>query len=276
MAALGADVGTHVLHDPEDGNTDFLEHLESLAGVDERDVLRRGDNHRSGDRDFLGEGELDVSGSGRHVDDEVIDVLPAGVLEELFEGLGHHRPAPDHRGIDVDEKADRDRLDAVAHHRLERLAVSGLGPTGDAEHHRLRGSIDIGIEHPDARSFRRERESQIHGCRRFSHPALAGGDRDDVLHPGNQLDPALHRVGNDLARDTDVHGAHAWDAAELACDEFADRIELGLGGIAELDFERDAAAFQFDVSRRLGRNEILARIRVNDFLERSVNLFLGD
>src|SRR6266571_3428812 len=44
VTALGADVGAHVLHDPEDGNADLLEHLEALAGVDERDVLRRGDD----------------------------------------------------------------------------------------------------------------------------------------------------------------------------------------------------------------------------------------
>ena len=44
---------------------------------------------------------------------------------ELLEGLRHHRPAPNHRGVDIDEEADRDRLDAVAHHRLERLPVLG-------------------------------------------------------------------------------------------------------------------------------------------------------
>ncbi len=185
------------------------------------------------------------------------------------------RSAPDHRGIDVDEKADRDRLDAVAHHRFERLAVSGLGPTGDTEHHRLRRSIDIGIEYPDARSFRRERKREVHCRGRFPHAAFAGGDRDDVLHLGNQLDPALHRVGNDLARDADVHSAHARDAAELSRDEFADRVELGFGGIAQLDLERDAAAFHSDVSRRLGHEKILAGIRVKDFLERTVNLFLS-
>src|SRR5713226_2161114 len=86
VTALGADVGAHVLHDPEDGNADFLEHLEALACVDERDVLGRGDDHHPGDRHFLRERELDVTGAGRHVDDEVIDVLPAGVLEELLEG----------------------------------------------------------------------------------------------------------------------------------------------------------------------------------------------
>src|SRR5438309_8071050 len=78
VTALGADMGAHVLHDPEDGNADFLEHLEALACIDERDVLGRGDDHQPGHRHFLGERELDVSGAGRHVDDEVIDVLPAG------------------------------------------------------------------------------------------------------------------------------------------------------------------------------------------------------
>jgi hypothetical protein len=44
MAAVRADVHRHVLDDAEDRDADLLEHLEALARVDERDVLRRGDD----------------------------------------------------------------------------------------------------------------------------------------------------------------------------------------------------------------------------------------
>src|SRR6267378_8245522 len=40
MAAFRADVGGHVLHHAKDRNADLLEHLEALAGIDDRDVLR--------------------------------------------------------------------------------------------------------------------------------------------------------------------------------------------------------------------------------------------
>src|SRR6266571_1375220 len=276
VTAVRADVRAHVLDDAEDGNADFLEHLEALAGVDERDVLGRGDDHGARHRHLLGERELDVAGAWRHVDDEVVDIAPARVLEQLLEGLRHHRPAPHHRGIDVDEKADRDRLDAVARHRLERLAVLGLGPSGDAEHRRLRWAVDIGIEHADARPFRGERKGQVHCRGRLAHPALARGHGDDVLHRRNQLDAALYRVRNDLARDPDGDAAYPGDPSKLSGDELADRVELGFPRIAELDVEGNVCAFHPDVLRRLGGVEILAGVRVEDLLEGAVNLFLCD
>jgi hypothetical protein len=69
MAALGADVDAHVLDDAEDGDADLLEHLQALARVEQRDVLRRGDDHRAGHRHLLRQRELDVAGARRHVDD---------------------------------------------------------------------------------------------------------------------------------------------------------------------------------------------------------------
>src|SRR3990172_9855134 len=41
VAALGAVVQAHVLDDAEDWNIDLLEHLETLAGIHQRDVLGR-------------------------------------------------------------------------------------------------------------------------------------------------------------------------------------------------------------------------------------------
>src|SRR3569832_198323 len=40
MAAVGADVRTHVLDDAENRDADLLEHLQPLARVEQRDVLR--------------------------------------------------------------------------------------------------------------------------------------------------------------------------------------------------------------------------------------------
>src|SRR4029079_1523365 len=54
VAALGADVGAHVLDDAEDGDAHLLEHLETLTGVEERDVLGGRDDHGAGYRHALG------------------------------------------------------------------------------------------------------------------------------------------------------------------------------------------------------------------------------
>ena len=56
----------------------------------------------------------DVAGAGRHVDDQVVELAPVRVAEQLHQRLRHHRPAPHHRLLLVDQKADRHHLDAVA------------------------------------------------------------------------------------------------------------------------------------------------------------------
>ena len=61
---------------PSTGTDDLLEHLQPLAGIGERDVLRRGHDHGAGDRHALRERELDVAGAGRHVDHQVIERAP--------------------------------------------------------------------------------------------------------------------------------------------------------------------------------------------------------
>ena len=120
------------------------------------------------------------------------------VLEQLLERLRDHRPAPDHRRVGVDHEADRHRLHAVRLQRLERLAVRRLGPAGDAEHRRLRRTVDVRVEHAHRRAFRGERERQVDGGRRLAHAALAARHRDDVLHARHELHAALHRMRDDL------------------------------------------------------------------------------
>jgi hypothetical protein len=80
----------------------FSNILRPLARVDERDVLRRGDDHRARHGHLLRERELDVARARRQVHHQVVELAPARVLEQLLERLRHHRAAPDHRRVDVD------------------------------------------------------------------------------------------------------------------------------------------------------------------------------
>src|SRR5665647_3590420 len=47
-------------------------------------------------RNALRQGQLDVAGAGRQVDDQVIQVFPVGLAQELLQRLRRHRAAPDH------------------------------------------------------------------------------------------------------------------------------------------------------------------------------------
>ena len=110
MPARRALVVAHVLDDAEDRNLDLLEHRDALDDIDDRDLLRRGHHHRARDRDQLRQRELDVAGARRQVADEVVEVAPVDVAEELLEQAVDHRAAPHDRLVLVDEEADRDDL----------------------------------------------------------------------------------------------------------------------------------------------------------------------
>ena len=56
VAAVGADVGGHVLDEAEDGTRVLTNMSMRLAGVEERDVLRGGDDDGAGDGVLLAQG----------------------------------------------------------------------------------------------------------------------------------------------------------------------------------------------------------------------------
>ena len=158
----------------------------------------RGDDDGAGHGHLLRERELDVAGARRQVDDQVVEVAPPGLREQLLERLGDHRPAPDHRRVRLDQEAHAHRLQAVAFHRLHGLAVARGRAPGDAEHERLRRAVDVGVEHADGGALGGERQREVDRRGALAHAALARGHRDDVLDPRDELHAALHRVRDDL------------------------------------------------------------------------------
>ena len=122
----------HVLDDTQDGDLYLLEHLQPLAGIQQGDVLGGGDDDGPRDGHLLRQGQLGVAGARRQVDDQVVQIRPVGVVKELLQGLGNHRPTPDHGRLFIDEKANGHGLEVVGVHGLQAVAILGFGPAGDA------------------------------------------------------------------------------------------------------------------------------------------------
>ena len=53
VTAFRANMDAHVFNDAENRDIDLLEHFQALARVDQRDVLRRGNNDCASHRHFL-------------------------------------------------------------------------------------------------------------------------------------------------------------------------------------------------------------------------------
>ena len=177
VAATRANMRAHVLDDPQHRNRDLFEHAQRLASIQQRDILRGGHDQRAAEGHLLAERQLHIARSRRQIDDEVIDSAPVGVAQKLGQRLRHHRPPPDHRLILVHQIAHRHGAQTMAHDGRQPPVWTRLGRAAHiAQHARLTGAVQVGVQQADARAIGRERQGQVHGGGRFAHAALAGGD----------------------------------------------------------------------------------------------------
>ena len=227
LAGRGREAG-HVLDDAGDLERDLARHLRGAARDLLRGRLRRRDDDELRLRQQLGERHRDVAGAGRQVDEQVVQLAPGDVLEELRQRLVQHRPAPDDRRVLLDEEADRHDLHAVGLEREDlALGRDRRALAAETEHARDRVAPDVGVEDADGLAVERQRGGEVRGQRRLADAALARADAQDVLDLGQRagghraaaerlLQRRLLRVGEDV--EGDGHRADAGDRAGLAGD----------------------------------------------------------
>src|SRR6476646_10604204 len=243
--AVGRREAGHVLDHAEDLEVALLRHLGAALGDRLGRGLRRGDDHELGLRQQLGERHRDVAGPRRQVQQQVLELVPGDVLEELLDRLVPHRAAPDDGGVVLDEEADRHHLHPAGGVQRQDLALGvDLGFVVDTEHARDRVAVDVAVERPGRVAFGGQRRGQVGGHRRLSDPALAGGDADHVFHLRQRalrqlaaaerlLQLAFLLVGEDVEADRD--GGHAFELGDLAGD-----------GLFEVGADRAAGGGQRD------------------------------
>ncbi len=118
LTAMRADKGAHVFDNPEDRHIHVLKHFEAFAGINQRQILRGGNDNRTGNRHLLGQCELGVTCARRHVEHQNVERAPRHFAQHLHQGRNHHRAAPDHGVIFFHQEAHRHHLDAVFIHRV--------------------------------------------------------------------------------------------------------------------------------------------------------------
>ena len=67
----------HILNDAQDGDIDLREHGNGLPGIDQRDLLRSGDNDRASEGYGLHDGELNVACARGEVEDCLLYTSPS-------------------------------------------------------------------------------------------------------------------------------------------------------------------------------------------------------
>lgn len=207
------------LHEPRHVLDDADHPLTGLPGDDPaplghvcRSRLRGGDDEDLGVRQQLADGDRDVAGAGRHVEQEHVEVAEPHVGEELVDGPVQHRPTPGHRRGDVvDEHADRDDLHLVGDRRQDHAVDAGRAwrhtvlvgqahQAGDAE------AVHVDVDDAHALPAAGEGDRQVRRHRGLADAALAARHRD---HAGQRVRGELDALRPALAqprREGTTHG----------------------------------------------------------------------
>src|SRR5260221_1104292 len=178
-AAVRAEEIAHVLDHTEYRHVHPFEHGHAAPSVDQRKILRRGDDDRASERHLLRHRELGVTGAGRHIDHHHVERAPLDLAQHLGERRDDHRPAPDHRRLLVDEEANRHDGEPVARDRLEARTADGLRPLRDREELGQGGTVDVGVEDPDLEAERAWADPGFDAGGGLPTPPLAGSDGED-------------------------------------------------------------------------------------------------
>src|ERR1700746_4094856 len=134
----------HVFDDAENFDMNLAEHFDGFAHVGERDDRGRGDDHSTCDGDALDKSELDVTGAGRKVDNEIVEFAPLHAAQKLLDHAVKHGAAPDQRLVTGIEQAHRDHFDAVSFNGNDGALVECARLFDGAEHDGHVWAIDVG------------------------------------------------------------------------------------------------------------------------------------
>ena len=218
---MRAGIARHILDEADHRHAGLVEQVDRAGGVDQREVLRGGDDHGPGGLMLLHHRQLHVAGAGRQVEHERVGRAPVR-LDQLRQRARDHRPAPGERAAVLDQLPHRQHRHAIGRgDGIEHLVLRGRALALGGHQPWLRGAVDVGVDQPDAAAALLQGDGEVGGERRLADAALAARHRDQ---------PAGHALGGD-------------DEADLAG-------PAALGGGADLRLQRRARA-----RRQAGRVE---------------------
>ncbi len=102
---------------------------------------------------MLADGDRHVTGAGRQVEEQYVEIAPVDVGEHLHERAVEHRAAPGHDLVATGlEHADADHAHVEHRDRHDHLFDLSGALVGDTEHGGDRVAVDVGVQDPDLAS----------------------------------------------------------------------------------------------------------------------------
>ena len=158
-------------------------HLHSLGNDHAHQVLGRSDDDDTIHRQALEHGQRYIAGSGRHIHEQVVHILPDHIGPELLDSAGNDGATPDHRrsGI-IQQQIDGHHLDTAAAQRGVQAILGCALAFGHAEGSGCGGAGNISIQHANPLALPGHSYSQHGGDGGLTDAALAGNNGNDILY----------------------------------------------------------------------------------------------
>ena len=265
----------HVFHDSENGNVHFAEHGDAFSNDAERGLLGRGDDDSAVKRHGLAEGQLRVSGSGRKVDEQEVQLAPLDAGDELLDGFDNHGAAPDDGLIIFQQETHAHEFDAVIFRRNKFFVGAEAGPLADAHHQGNAGAVNVAVQKADFEAKPGQSAGKVGGESGFADAAFAAGNGDDLPNFGNLIGRRRRSIGNGRARalrgsNVDVNLSNFRQVADLRFGLRFDFLRRFRASAGKFDHDRYGAVLRRNVSDQSKRDNIP---RISGILYLSKRLF---
>ena len=136
-----------------------------------------------------------ITRPGGKINDQIIELAPFDLAQELPNDRVQHRPAPDQRLVSGIEQADGNCFQPVYRERLDAILTQHSRLRAGAQHQRHVRTINISVKQPDLISKLRQSKRKIHRQRGLAHPSLAGSDGNNRFNSGQRLWPWRRLTG---------------------------------------------------------------------------------
>ena len=186
-AVLAGEVA-HVLHHSGHPQVPPSRHVRRSGGHPLRRQWRGGDDEHLGPGQHPGQAHLHVAGPRREVDEQVLDVVPAGVLEKLLDGSVEEEPAPHDGLVLLGQEPHRKHAELpVAHGQRQgdHLAALGLHAASHAQQAWHRKAPDVGVQHSHPVAEAGQGDRQVDRHRGLADASLARGDGENPRRHGH-------------------------------------------------------------------------------------------
>ena len=176
LSAVRADVTAHVLNYSENFDVRFFAEVDRLSDIGCSDFLRSRNEDSAGEVfNYVDERKKLVAGSGRRIDNDIVQGSPVDIFEELLDHSVFYRASPDYRIVGIlKEKADRHDLERAESDRYELVVLADIDfAVLHAEHRRNARSVKVDIEKTDGFAVHSKRHRDVYGNGTFADAAFA-------------------------------------------------------------------------------------------------------